>query len=559
MFRNFRGVGKGNTMTKKFNISLPIGVLVLIAGMFLFRNFPVDSSYIHLHYARHLKENGHFYYNYGYSVNAVTSPLWIISISIGARLFHSSDYYMIAQILNAFFILLAAYLFFKLTLKIFESKLASNIVFLIFCLHPFILRWAINCVEFPLTVFLVVAILSVYSDMLGASKFSKTKNILLGLLIGLSILARPENATLAAILFMAIFFKKGFKLKSLPFFIISAFMCVLVISLWIGYCRFEFGSVIPTSFLTKSRPLPDFAHFFVHTKTNSKLLIASHPVELAALLGCIILLVYRKRCIVLRDIIFSKKRLSLELLLFPCLVFLFYNLKGILMYSRFLVNLSPFVILLGGLFVEKTAYFIGNGEKTRKILLTSFLTIYLAYSAIFARYFIYPKSLVAVNRPRNNILYSISKDLDKLEKEREIKVALTEVGIIKYFAARPRYRFLIDLTGLISPEYYEYYRRGDTTGIINQSKPDYIVLMEWEEKALLKDGMTINVANPTRSKLKCKITHLKTYALLRDDDRSFSIHQMPFLKTSYETYRVGGFQSHFYSLYKLSWGKKRSD
>lgn len=546
-------------MTKNFNIFLPIGFLILIAGMFLFRNFPVDDSYIHLQFARHLRENGHFYYNHGYPANAVTSPLWVLFISLGARLLHSSNYFLIAQILNVLFILLAAYLFFRLTSKIFENKLTSNIVFLIFCLHPFILRWSINCVEFPLTVFLVVVILNVYSDILGVSKFSTTKNILFGLLMGLSILARPENATLAAILFMAVLFKRGFKLKILTSLIISASTCFLIVSLWIGYSFFEFGSAIPTSFLTKTRAWYDFAHFLSHTKTNSRLLIASHPIELIAFFGCIVLFILKKRLTLFKDIIFSKKRLSLELLLFPCLVFLFYNLRGVHVYSRYLVNLSPFVILLGGLFIEKTVYAFSRLETTTKALLVGFLAIYFVYSLSFSHFILYPKSLVAVNRPRNNILYSISKDLDKLEKEREIKVALTEVGIIKYFAARPRNRFLIDMTGLISPEYYEYYRRGDTTSILNQSKPDYVVLMEWEEKALLKDGMTINVANPTRSKLACKITHLKTYTLTRDDDRHFSLRQMPFLKTSFKTYKVAGFQSHFYSLYRLSWNEKRRD
>lgn len=65
--------------------------------------------------------------------------------------------------------------------------------------------------------------------------------------------------------------------------------------------------------------------------------------------------------------------------------------------------------------------------------------------------------------------------------------------------------------------------------------------------------MIINIANPILSKLNCKITHLKSYALIRDDEKHLSLHQMPFLNTSYETYRVGGFQSHFYSIYKLSW------
>ncbi|MFP4081625.1 MAG: hypothetical protein ACLFVG_02595 [Candidatus Aminicenantes bacterium] len=544
-------------MDKKSIIFVALGFLSLTAGMFLFLDFPVDDSFIHLQFARHLREDGHFFYNYGHPVNAVTSPLWVLFISLGSFLLQLNNYYSAAQILNALLILAAACMFLIFCLKIFTNRTAACVVFVIFCLHPWILRWSINGVEVPLSVFLIFLGLNIYADIYLLSKSSILKNIAWGLVMGLSILARPENMVLVVILFVVVLFTRSYKQTGFASFLSSIGSCFFIVCSWLIFSFYEFGTIMPTSFLTKTKSTVSFTHFLSWIKTNGPLLLASHPVEWSVLLGSIILFLFTKNFSTLKDLFRGQKAAAMVWLLFPGIVFMFYNLKGVLMYSRYVANFSPVVILLGGFLAERTIHAFIRSEKMRNFLLMAFFTVYLVYSISFIRVVLFPKSLVAVNRPRNNVLYSISRDLDrKQEKENKIRVAVTEAGIIKYFAANPQNRFLIDLTGLVSPEYYRYSGGGNTTALLNQSKPDYIVLMEWQKKAFIRGGPCINLGRPDLSKLKGRITHLKSYAVIRDDENHLSLRQMPFLGTNYETYRVAAFKTHFYSLYKLRWDRE---
>src|SRR5581483_9278008 len=46
--------------------------------------FPLDDSWIHLHFARHLAEGAGFAYNLGQPVSGSTAPLWTLLLAAGA-------------------------------------------------------------------------------------------------------------------------------------------------------------------------------------------------------------------------------------------------------------------------------------------------------------------------------------------------------------------------------------------------------------------------------------------------------------------------------------------
>jgi len=66
---------------------LPLALLLLrertIAGS---AGFPLDDSWIHLHFARNLAEGAGFAYNPGVPVAGSTAPLWTLLLAVGARL-----------------------------------------------------------------------------------------------------------------------------------------------------------------------------------------------------------------------------------------------------------------------------------------------------------------------------------------------------------------------------------------------------------------------------------------------------------------------------------------
>src|SRR6266404_9991176 len=56
-----------------------------IAGTWGFSSFPLDDSWIHLHFARNLAEGHGFAYNPGVPVAGSTAPLWTLLLAAGAR------------------------------------------------------------------------------------------------------------------------------------------------------------------------------------------------------------------------------------------------------------------------------------------------------------------------------------------------------------------------------------------------------------------------------------------------------------------------------------------
>ena len=68
-------------------VALAVAVLLvrerLIAGA---AGFPLDDSWIHLHFARNLAEGAGFAYNPGVPVAGSTAPLWTLVLAAGARI-----------------------------------------------------------------------------------------------------------------------------------------------------------------------------------------------------------------------------------------------------------------------------------------------------------------------------------------------------------------------------------------------------------------------------------------------------------------------------------------
>src|SRR3989475_12026708 len=66
--------------------ALPLAVLLLrerlIAGS---AGFPLDDSWIHLHFARNIAAGAGFAYNPGVPVAGSTAPLWTLLLAAGAR------------------------------------------------------------------------------------------------------------------------------------------------------------------------------------------------------------------------------------------------------------------------------------------------------------------------------------------------------------------------------------------------------------------------------------------------------------------------------------------
>jgi len=94
------GSGSRDDLVVALAALLPLVVFVLterrLAGA---PGFPLDDSWIHLHFARNIAEGAGFAYNPGAPVAGSTAPLWTLLLALGVVVFGASP--MVAKVVSA--------------------------------------------------------------------------------------------------------------------------------------------------------------------------------------------------------------------------------------------------------------------------------------------------------------------------------------------------------------------------------------------------------------------------------------------------------------------------
>jgi arabinofuranosyltransferase len=226
-------------------------ILFLIIGIFVVHalslNFTQDDAYISYRYVRNLI-NGHgLVFNPGERVEGYTNFLWIIILSIFARL--GVDMIMVSKILGVASGAMALFLIYQISLDFFGKKewffrlfapllLASNSAFA---------YWSISGLETAF--FVMTVLLSVY--------FYFTKQRLMIISSALSTLIRPEGVLVFAILILHKFFfsakgesigKKDNLKNCLSY--IAGFIVLLLP--FLIFKIFYYGNLLPNPFYAKT-------------------------------------------------------------------------------------------------------------------------------------------------------------------------------------------------------------------------------------------------------------------------------------------------------------------
>ncbi|MFO7836681.1 MAG: hypothetical protein R6V83_08500 [Candidatus Thorarchaeota archaeon] len=212
--------------------------------------FTLDDSWIHLQFAKTIYEARPWQYSPGYPSTGSTSPLW--SIVLVPLFLLSQDptqlvlgTYFIMTVLYALTTSLVALLISRVT----HSHLWGHLGCIAFVLMPRNTWLMLSGMETPLFMFLL---------MLGITLIAKqdiTYDILLGGVMGLAYLARPEGILLAlfALLIRPIFLHTNRVLdkRRILSLLGMVFTAILVASPWIFHCLSVTGFPLPDTFYAK--------------------------------------------------------------------------------------------------------------------------------------------------------------------------------------------------------------------------------------------------------------------------------------------------------------------
>ena len=424
----------------------------LVAGA---AGFPLDDSWIHLHFARNLAEGAGFAYNPGVPVAGSTAPLWTLLLAAGACVVGAS--LVMAKTLGIVAAVGATLLLRRAALAWGASRPTALTAAIALCWSgPFV--WgALSGMEVTLAALLVtVAMLALARDRLVPTALAGA----------LATLARPEAIVLLPLLALA----RRPTAKRLAVF---AAIVIVVLVPFMAFCWATTGTPIPATASAKvegglvgrligiheparltwiDRPVAFASEWVVW-------LARTHPV-LPLTLPMIALAWRTSRALGIVGLILLVHPLAMALLA-P------YRGPGF-QEGRYSIHLLPVAILiLCGAWTAVAAHF----ESHRSALASTLRVLYLAVALVtlVPAANRYAWGVQNINAMQVHLGHWVDEHLP-----RTASLAVNDIGAIAYFSRRP----VIDLMGLVTPEIRPYRREGEmgVLRFITEHCPDAIII-----------------------------------------------------------------------------------
>ena len=412
--------------------------------------FPLDDSWIHLHFARNIAEGSGFSYNPGRLVAGSTAPLWTLLLGAAARIAGPS--LVMAKVVGVMTTVAAALVLRRAALAWgVEAPIALTAAVLLVWCGP--VTWgALSGMEVSLAALLVSGALVAHA---------RARLLPTAVLIGLAALARPEACVLIPLVLLA----APITVRRV---LVFSLVTVVVLLPSVAFSLATVGSPMPATAAAKieggligwlrgasespfrtwiDRPREFLTAWFWWLGMTHWLL------PLAVVPG--ILVAWR-----------TKGRplgmLAVALLLHPVAMALLapYRDPGF-QEGRYSIHLVPLALLVLGVAVA------GVPTRRRSVVMTGALAIALVLVPAAATRYAWGVQNI------NAMQVELGRWLDG-HVARDARLAVNDIGAIAYFSRRE----VIDLMGLVTPEILPYRRRGEPGVIdfVRETCPDYVVV-----------------------------------------------------------------------------------
>ncbi|MHB8336401.1 MAG: hypothetical protein ACYC6P_11405 [Ignavibacteriaceae bacterium] len=431
----------------------------------------VDDTYIYLQYTRNIIQHNQIAFNLGEKSYAFTSPLWLFLIVLGSLV--SGNTVVVPEILSVLFSCLTITVWWYFLRKYSLSYLLFLIFMLYIVLDPNLLKHSHMGMEASLSYFLSsVLIFFVFGGT------PKKKLLLIGMIVGLFILVRPESILLSLILIVWLYKKENFGIKDIT----KVFSYSLIVNIpWIIFSLLYFHQLLPSTFGVKGASYPLGLKFFQNLKVGIEILIGNYFIPLIIIISL--------------SLKYKDVRKISEITFSVIIVYIFFYsifISNEFVYARYFCIIFP--LLNFNLFtVSRKINFTQRPNVRWAFLFLSIILIQsLIISSINNRLFKFEENSekeiikwVNANTPFNSVI---------------VRGRIGEIGFLTK-------RKILDPVGLINPEITKYYLSKRINDFYIEKKPDYIIGSNFHQ--------IISVLNN-----KAKITILGEYKssinLLRD-------------------------------------------
>jgi hypothetical protein len=214
-----------------------LGIVLLEIGLRLFLNrwdFYIDDPIITFRYTQNLLAGRGFTFNPGEQVLGTTTPLYALVLTVPTAL--GLPVWLSSRLVDLLADIANIALIYAILHRISKQPFIPIFGALIFAFSPFLNLYAMNGMETPLVIAL----------MLGALYAAMSKRrVLTGVLAGLALFARIDTALFALLLCLALWWEN----KRLP--VKETLWAAITVAPWVVFATLYFGSPIPVTLQVK--------------------------------------------------------------------------------------------------------------------------------------------------------------------------------------------------------------------------------------------------------------------------------------------------------------------
>lgn len=417
---------------------MPVVVLlfyITVAGHF---GYTPDDTYIYLQFAKNILHGNGFAFNAGEPTYGVTSPLWLLIVTVGGRI--GADLYTAAKGIDLVFACLSVIAFYFLAFEVIRDFAVALTATMAYSVNAWLLRWAGTGMETSLAVLL--ALVAIRACL-------RNEYALAALLAGLLTLVRPEGAVMVALIIADLFINASDRAKAWRTSgVLLAISAALIIP-WLAYAQWTFGTIVPNTALAKAGLNFDPADGLSTIAEMARSFGASDALALIVLVASgLILISWRKRLPAAgageESMAFYMIRQSFVAIAWLIAIPLLFLLTTVNVVSRYLLIVSPMIVLYAFFYLYH-AVLLSRWKRFAYAAVLVFTGLVLLQNQLLYRRVVVP-GIEAFEQGMEVSLIPIGKWC-KLHTPPQSTIFAQDIGAIGYFSDRK----ICDGMGLVSP------------------------------------------------------------------------------------------------------------
>lgn len=454
---------------------------LLFAGLlFGLSGYVTDDTFIHLQFAKHVRDGQGLVFNKGEAVPASTAPLWPILLGWVGK--GGADLLRLATTLSAIAGFLALAAFFVAARKLMLREEHAQAATIAWAANAWMARWTVSGMETALAVALVLAGWNLAWG--NGQPGGPGRRFRVGLVWGLATLARPEAGMLVLLFAVSSFLWPDGALGGAPSSarVRAALAVVLgagaVLAPYALYAFSLYSQLLPSTLSAKGAGAHGAAVIVHLLGLSAKVVGAVCAIEAIA---CVVLLprfrhLFRHGDAALHAAIWS----------WVALLPLVYAVRGLPVLSRYLLPTLPFIVLYGWWALE---HFRLSAEGTwRRSALAVALGLSVAINVVVYEVQVSPHTHeFTAGMQRTLIPWGQRLGAETLPLD---VIATPDIGAIGYYSDRR----VLDLGGLVTPRMIPLMQQMDYDSLVRSfafrsiDKPEYLVDRGTGPKRLLQES-----------------------------------------------------------------------